>query len=138
MIVTSYLPYNTTGNADIHRITDEVKAAVSRSGVTNGIITLFTPSATSAITALEWEEGCVIDLRRFFDEIATQDRVYQHNINNGDGNGHAHVRAALMRPSLTVPIVDGAMTLGIWQEIVFIDFDNRPRERKLVVQIMGD
>lgn len=138
MVVTSYLPYNTQGHADIHRITDDVRDAVAKSGIRFGTVTVFTPSATSAVTALEWEEGCLVDLRRFFDEVAHPDRIYQHNINNKDGNAHAHVRAALIGPSLTVPIIDGALGLGYWQEIIFVDFDNRPRERKLIAQIMGD
>jgi secondary thiamine-phosphate synthase enzyme len=137
-VLTDAVTLATQGHADIHRITDEVAVAVARSGIRNGAVTIFTPSATSAVTTLEWEPGCLVDLRRFFDEVATPDRVYQHNINNGDGNGHAHVRAAFVGPSLTVPIVEGTLVLGIWQQIVFVDFDNRPRERRLVVQMIGE
>lgn len=108
------------------------------SGLENGIITLFTPSATSALTTLEYEAGCVSDLKRLFDQLADPNRPYAHNARWGDGNGHAHVRAALLGPSLTVPFVDSSLTLGTWQQIIFVDFDNRARQRQLVVQLMGE
>ena len=104
----------------------------------NGVITLFTPSATSALTTIEYEPGCVEDLQRLFDEIIDPARHYAHNARWGDGNGHSHVRAALLGASLTIPFVDGGLTLGTWQQIIFVDFDNRSRHRRLVAQIMGD
>ena len=89
------------------------------------------------MTTIEYEPGVVQDLQRVLEEIVPSGRDWQHNINNGDGNGHSHVRAGLLGPSLTVPVIDGRLTLGVWQEIVFCDFDARPRERSVVVQVMG-
>jgi secondary thiamine-phosphate synthase enzyme len=111
---------------------------VAGSELSGGIVTLFTPSATSGLTTIEYESGCISDLRRLFDEIVNPQRHYDHNARWGDGNGHSHVRAALLGPSLTVPFVNGRLTLGTWQQIIFIDFDNRARRRRLVVQIMGE
>jgi secondary thiamine-phosphate synthase enzyme len=129
---------NTRGNADILDITEQVQAAVQQSGLENGIVTVFAPSATSALTTLEYEAGAISDLRRLFDEIADPAKHYAHNARWGDGNGHSHLRAALLGPSLTVPFVQAHLTLGTWQQIVYIDFDNRSRHRELVVQIMGE
>jgi secondary thiamine-phosphate synthase enzyme len=129
---------NTRGNADILDITEQVQAAVQKSGLENGIVTVFAPSATSALTTLEYEAGAISDLRRLFDEIADPANHYAHNARWGDGNGHSHLRAALLGPSLTVPFVQTHLTLGTWQQIVYIDFDNRSRHRELVVQIMGE
>ncbi len=137
-VVTKYIPLDTKGNGDVINITEAVQISIAGSGVGNGVVTIFTPSATSGLTTLEYESGCVEDLQRLFEEILPSDREYAHNQRWGDGNGHSHVRAALVKPSLTIPICDGLMTLGTWQSIVLIDFDNRSRKRKLVVQIMGE
>jgi secondary thiamine-phosphate synthase enzyme len=115
-----------------------VARAVKDSDLQDGIVTIFCPSATSALTTIECESGCVSDLRRLFDEVANPDRHYAHNARWHDGNGHSHVRAALLGPSLTVPVVDGRLTLGTWQQIIYIDFDNRPRQRELIVQLLGE
>ena len=137
-VQTHAIEISTGGNADILKITERVIGVVSASELTSGIITLFSPSATSALTTIEFEQGCVQDFQRLFDEIAGQTRQYTHNDLQGDGNGHSHVRAALLGPSLTIPFVDGRLTLGTWQEIIFIDFDNRARQRNLVAQVMGE
>jgi secondary thiamine-phosphate synthase enzyme len=102
------------------------------------MVTVFTSSSTSALTTIEFESGALDDLRRAMDEIAPQDREYKHNLRWHDGNGHSHLRAALLGPSLTVPIIDGQLTLGTWQQILFVDFDVRARSRSLVVQIVGE
>ncbi len=138
MVTTRYIELETEGHGDIHNITEQVAGAVRDSGLQAGTVTVFTPSATSALTTLEYESGCVADLNRLLDEIIPPERDYQHNLRWGDGNGHSHVRAALLGPSLAVPFVDGQLTLGTWQQIVFCDFDNRSRQRELVVQIMGE
>ncbi|MGD9091764.1 MAG: secondary thiamine-phosphate synthase enzyme YjbQ [Anaerolineales bacterium] len=135
---TLSIQLSTNGNADIKDITDAVGGAIAESGIRNGIVTIFCPSATSALTTIEYESGCLSDLRRLFDEIADPKRHYDHNARWGDGNGHSHVRAALVKASLTVPFVEGRMTLGTWQQIIYLDFDNRPRRRELVVQVIGD
>lgn len=137
-VKTSSISISTQGNADIRDITDQVARSILQSGLSVGTITIFCPSSTSALTTIEYESGAVSDLRRLFDEIVPQDREYAHNARWGDGNGHSHVRAALLGPSLTIPFVDGQLTLGTWQQIIYVDFDNRPRQRKLVVQIAGE
>lgn len=137
-IVTTSLTFNTRGNADIVDITESVAQAVHKSGLVNGIITIFTPSSTTALTTIEYESGALADLCRMFDEIANPERHYEHNARWGDGNGHSHVRAALLKASLTIPFIETRLTLGTWQQIVYIDFDNRPRNRELVIQIMGE
>lgn len=129
---------STQGNADIIDITAQVAEAVYESGLQNGTATVFCPSATSALTTIEFESGCVSDLRRLFDEIIDPQRGYAHNARWHDGNGHSHIRAALLGPSLTVPFVGKQLTLGTWQQIIYVDFDNRPRKRDLVVQVMGE
>lgn len=137
-VVTCSIHLHTQGNADILDITKDVAAAVADAGLQAGTVTVFSPSATSALTTIEYEPGCLSDLRRLFDEIVDPERHYAHNARWGDGNGHSHVRAALLGPSLAVPFVDGRLTLGTWQQIIFVDFDTRPRERELVAQIIGD
>jgi secondary thiamine-phosphate synthase enzyme len=128
----------TEGNADIQDITDQVSKVVQGTGLNDGVATIFSASSTSGLTTIEYESGCVSDLRRLFDEIADPARHYAHNARWGDGNGHSHVRAALLGASFTVPFVNRRLTLGTWQQIIFIDFDNRQRRRELVVQVMGE
>jgi secondary thiamine-phosphate synthase enzyme len=137
-VKSASIQLNTQGNADIHDITDQVKGAVQESGLQNGIVTVFCPSSTSALTTIEYESGALNDLRRLFDEIIDPSRHYAHDARWGDGNGHSHVRAALLKASFTVPFIDGRLTLGTWQQIIYIDFDNRPRRRELVVQMIGE
>ncbi|HFE66107.1 MAG TPA: YjbQ family protein [Chloroflexi bacterium] len=137
-VITRTIPLQTKGNGDVLDITTAVAQAVVAANLTDGTATVFCPSATSAVTTLEYESGCVSDLRRLFDEIVNPNRPYAHNARWGDGNGHSHVRAALLGPSLTVPFVDGRLTLGAGQQIIYVDFDNRARRRELIVQIMGE
>ena len=137
-VVTESFELQTQGNTDIIDITDNVARAVQRSGVRNGLVCVFSPSSTSGITTLEYESGAIADLQRTFEELVPQDRKYKHNLRWGDGNGHSHVRAALLGASFTVPVVDGRLTLGTWQQIIFVDFDVRPRRRRVVVQIVGE
>jgi secondary thiamine-phosphate synthase enzyme len=136
-VATGAIEFSSRGDADVVRITDEVREAVKQSGLVAGTVTVFAPGATGAVTTIEYEPGVVQDLQEVLEEVVPSGRVWRHNVNNGDGNGHSHVRAGLVGPSLTVPFVDGELTLGIWQEIVFCDFDARPRERGVVVQVMG-
>ena len=132
------LELSTRGNSDIQDITSGVANALSKTDLKNGIVTVFCPSSTSALTTIEFESGCVSDLKRLFDEIIKPDRHYSHNARWGDGNGHSHVRAALLGPSLTIPFINKRMILGTWQQIIFADFDNRARRRELIIQIMGE
>ncbi len=138
MVKTTAVSINTRGNADIHDITDQVARAIQQSGLRSGTATIFCPSSTSALTTIEYESGALADLRRLFDEIVSPNREYAHNARWQDGNGHSHIRAAMLGASLSVPFVDGQMTLGTWQQIIHVDFDNRPRQRDIVVQLIGE
>ena len=137
-VKTQIIEFNTRGNSDILDITPDVSQALGDVGLTLGTVTLFSPSATSALTTIEYESGCLSDIRRLFDEIVEPNRHYAHNARWGDGNGHSHIRAALLGPSLSVPFIDGRLTLGTWQQIIFIDFDNRARQRRLIAQFIGE
>ncbi len=137
-VVSQSIALSTRGNADIVDITEQVARGVTEAGLESGIITIFCPSSTSALTTIEFEPGCVSDLRRLFDEIIDPKRPYDHDRAWGDGNGHSHVRAALLKASLTVPFVNRRLTLGTWQQIIYVDFDNRPRRRELVLQVIGE
>jgi len=137
-VKTTAIQVNTRGNADMLNVTDQVAKAVMESGMNDGVVTIFTPSSTSGLTTIEYESGCLSDLRRLFDEIIDPERHFAHNARWGDGNGHSHVRAALIGASFTVPFVDKRLTLGTWQQIILIDFDNRSRRRELVVQMLGE
>jgi secondary thiamine-phosphate synthase enzyme len=137
-IKSDSITFNTRGNADIIDITEQVAAIVAECGLRDGVVTLFTPSSTSALTTIEYEAGCLTDLRRLFDEISNPKKEYAHDAKWGDMNGFSHVRAALLGASLSVPFIEGSLTLGTWQQIIFIDFDNRARQRKMVVQIIGE
>ena len=136
-VITGSIEFASQGDADMVKITDEVAEAVRQTGLSDGTVTLFVPGATGALTTLEFEPGVVEDVQKALDVVAPADGFYQHNVNLGDGNGHSHVRAGLVGPSLVVPFVDGRLTLGRYQNIVFCDFDARPRERANVVQVMG-
>jgi secondary thiamine-phosphate synthase enzyme len=128
----------TKGHADVLDITSEVAQALRESSLSNGTATIFSPSSTSALTTLEFESGCVSDLKRLFDEIIDPHREFAHNARWGDGNGHSHVRSALLGTSFTVPFIEKRLTLGTWQQIIYIDFDNRSRQRKLIIQLIGE
>jgi secondary thiamine-phosphate synthase enzyme len=138
MVITQELDLDTHGHCDIQDVTSRVAVIVRESGLQAGIVTIFCPGSTGGLTTIEYETGALDDLRQVFDEIAPPDRNYQHHLRWGDDNGHSHVRAALIGPSLTVPFVGGSLTLGTWQQIVFLDFDTRARSRQLVVQVMGE
>lgn len=137
-VKTVTINLNTKGNADIQDITNQVSQAVADSGLSDGVATIFSPSSTSGLTTIEYESGCLSDLRRLFDEIIDPARHYAHNARWNDGNGHSHVRAALLGASFAVPFVNKRLTLGTWQQIIFLDFDNRQRRRELVLQLMGE
>jgi secondary thiamine-phosphate synthase enzyme len=137
-VKTFSLSLSTRGNTDVHDITTQVANHVTQSGLKDGTVTVFCPSSTSALTTIEYESGAVSDLKRLFDEIVPTNREYAHNARWDDGNGHSHVRAALLGASLTIPFVNGRLTLGTWQQIIYLDFDNKPRKRELILQIIGE
>jgi secondary thiamine-phosphate synthase enzyme len=137
MIFSETISFSTKGLSDTIDITNQVVSILERSGIENGLVTVFCPGSTGAVTAIEYESGVLKDLQKAIEKIAPSNIPYEHDKRWGDGNGFSHVRAALMKPSLTIPVVKGRMTLGTWQQIVFIDFDNRKRERNLLVHIIG-
>lgn len=137
-VVSASITLSTRGNTDIRDITSQVTQMLSASGLQQGIVTIFCPSSTSGLTTIEYEPGCVADLRRMFEELIPSNRPYEHDGTWGDANGYSHMRAALLKASLTIPFVDGKLTLGTWQQIIYVDFDNRSRQRQLIVQIMGE
>ena len=128
----------TTDRTDILDLTPQVQKEVQRSAIHNGHVTLFTPGSTAALTTIEYESGVVDDLKEAIERMAPEDLFYKHNERWGDGNGYSHVRSALIGPSLHIPLIDGKLTLGTWQQIVLLDFDNRPRERHIVMQVSGE
>ena len=138
MVKTGEICFESKGYCHIVNITDRVAALVRESGIKAGIVTIFTPSATSGLTTIEFEPGLIEDLPEFFEKILPSDVPYHHDMTWHDGNGFSHMRSALIGPDITVPFNDGEMHLGTWQNIVFLDFDNRNRSRRLIVQIMGD
>ena len=138
MTFSEAISLHTKGFSDIINITDQVRALLERSGIEEGLVTVFCPGSTGAITTIEYESGVLGDLKKAIEKLAPANVPYEHDRRWGDGNGFSHVRAALMKPSLTIPLIRGGLTLGTWQQIVFIDFDNRGRDRNIVVHVMGD
>ena len=138
MIVTEHIDFQTNGNAEMTDLTAKVARALERSGLEAGVVVVFVSGATGAVTTIEYEPGLVEDMKDALERIAPQEIEYAHNKRWGDGNGHSHIRASVIGPSLTVPFSEGKLLLGTWQQIVFLDLDNRPRYRRIVVQIMGE
>jgi secondary thiamine-phosphate synthase enzyme len=138
MVLSDVISLSTRGFCDIQDMTPSVSAIVSNSKIINGTVTVFCPGSTGAVTTIEYESGVLEDLKKAIERIAPSNVPYAHDPRWGDGNGFSHVRAALLGPSLTVPIHRGSLALGTWQQIVFIDFDNRGRRRNIVVQVMGE
>jgi secondary thiamine-phosphate synthase enzyme len=127
-----------TAGTDVVDITGRVREKVLESGIRNGQVVAFVPGSTAALTTIEYERGVVRDLVDAIERIAPRNLDYRHDERWGDGNGYAHVRAALLGPSLTVPVIEGQLALGTWQQMVLIDFDNRPRKRRIMIQVSGD
>ena len=138
MIFSETILLSTKGFSDILEITHHVDGVVDRSKIENGLVTVFCPGSTGAVTTIEYESGVLRDLQKALEKIAPSNIPYEHDRRWGDGNGFSHVRAALMKPSLTIPLIKGRLTLGTWQQIVFIDFDNRKRNRNILVHIIGE
>jgi secondary thiamine-phosphate synthase enzyme len=138
MTYSETISLSTKGFSDIIDITDRVDSVVGHSKIIDGLVTVFCPGSTGSVTTIEYESGVLRDLQKAIEKIVPSDVPYEHDRRWGDGNGFSHVRAALMKPSLSIPLNQGRLTLGTWQQIVFIDFDNRRRERNLFVHILGD
>jgi secondary thiamine-phosphate synthase enzyme len=137
-VVTKDIALQSKGDCDIIDITSQVAKDVEKSGINNGIVTLFIVGSTAGITTIEYEPNLVSDFKNMWDRVIPQNIPYEHNKTWGDGNGHSHVRASTLGASLTIPFVNNRLTLGTWQQIVFVDFDNRPRSRKIAIQILGE
>ncbi len=138
MVVTDTISISTKGFSDVLDINGKVAKIAEDSGIQNGIVNVFCSGSTGSITTIEYESGVIDDLKKALEKIVPSNIPYEHDKRWGDGNGFSHVRAAFMKPSLTIPLVKGKLTLGTWQQIVFIDFDNRQRNRDIVVQVMGE
>jgi secondary thiamine-phosphate synthase enzyme len=138
MVASHTFPISTGGLNDVHDLTPQVAEAIRSGGIVQGIVTVFVPGSTAGITTIEYESGAVADLKKAIDRLVPRSIPYDHDKRWNDGNGFSHVRAALLGPSLSVPIVNGSLHLGTWQQIVLIDFDNRPRTRTITVQMVGE
>lgn len=128
---------DTPGNGHIVDLTDGVTRVVSTSGVERGLVTVFASGSTVAVTTMEYEPGGVHDLQALLDRLVPSRSDYEHNVRNHDTNAHAHLRAAVIGPSETIPLVDGRLALGTWQQLVLLDFDDRPRRRTVTVQVLS-
>ncbi|MEE9382951.1 MAG: secondary thiamine-phosphate synthase enzyme YjbQ [Nannocystaceae bacterium] len=137
-VLTRTLGVNTRGHTDIVNITSELIEIVTHGELVTGILTVFVPGSTASVSTIEFEPGATRDIRRVLDRLAPEGGEYEHHATWGDDNGSAHVRACLLGPSVSIPIVDGALTLGTWQQVVLLDFDTQPRARELIVQVIGE
>ena len=131
------LEIDTQGHGDMHDLTAQAQKVIDNAGLADGLCTVFVAHSTCGVTTIEFEPGCAADFNEVMEEIAPEHRPWEHNTRNADTNGHSHARAGLIGPSVTIPFRAGELLLGVWQKIVCIDFDDRPRVRKLVVQLLG-
>jgi len=138
MVITRQITLQTRGNGDIIDITPDVAHEVDSAGINSGTVTVFIAGSTAGVTTVEYESGLVADLQSLWERLVPRNIPYQHDRRWGDGNGHSHVRASLLGGSLVVPFHDKRLTLGTWQQIVVVDFDNRARSRQVILQIMGE
>tara|TARA_B100000315_G_scaffold172000_2_gene160504 strand:- start:514 stop:933 length:420 start_codon:yes stop_codon:yes gene_type:complete len=137
-IFTTSIALSSKGDRDTQNLTPAVANEVKKSGFCNGIVTVFVPGSTAGITTIEFEPGAVEDLSDAFERIAPKDNNYAHNERWGDMNGFSHVRAAMLGPSVTIPFTAGRLLLGTWQQVVLVDFDNRARNREVIIQVIGE
>lgn len=137
-IINEKIELKTKGNGDLANITDKVSGLVASSGVKNGQVTIFVVGSTAAITTFEYEPGLIKDVKELCDKLIPQKTHYNHDDTWGDANGFSHLRATLFGPSLVVPIDDKKVVLGTWQQVVLAEFDNRPRNREIIIQIIGE
>ena len=134
---TGQLRFSTEGDGDVIDLTAGVENVLESAGVENGVVSVFVPGSTAAVTAMEFEPGGVRDLRAALERLVPAEGDYDHNRLNNDTNSHAHIKAAIVGPSETVPVRDGRLELGTWQQLVLVDFDDRPRRRTVLVQVIG-
>jgi secondary thiamine-phosphate synthase enzyme len=137
-VITRTVTIKTERENDMIDITSQTEDILKASGLQDGIITVFVSGSTAAVTTIEYEPGLSVDFPRMLERVAPKGIQYEHDSKWHDGNGHSHVRAALVGPSLTVPFKDKSLMLGIWQQIVLLEMDTRPRERKIILQVIGE
>jgi secondary thiamine-phosphate synthase enzyme len=136
-IVQGHLEKQTSADTDVVDLTPDVSDFVAGTGIQEGILVIFVPGSTASITTIEYESGAIADLKRAMERLAPRDEHYEHNLRWGDGNGYSHIRAAMLGPSVTVPVQGGQLALGTWQQIVLCDFDNRPRRRRVLLRLLS-
>ena len=137
-VFSGTIPCRTSGDGDTVDLTEQLADGLRESGLTDGVVTLFVAGSTGGITTIEFEPGAVADLQEVLEAIAPKGRAWRHHLRWGDRNGHSHVRSALLGPSLSIPFMSGELCLGTWQQVVLVDFDDRPRSREVVVQFIGE
>lgn len=137
-ILTKIIKIQSKGEMDIINITNQASVAIDESNIENGIITVFVSGSTAAVTTIEYEPGLMYDFPEMLSRVAPKDIQYKHDNTWHDGNGHSHVRSSLIGPSLTIPIVEGSMSLGTWQQLVFLELDTRARNRNIILQLIGE
>ncbi len=138
MIINDSIKFDTYGKNEIVNITKDIERKIELSGISKGSVLIFVPGATGAVSTVEYEPGLLHDIPEFYNTIIPENRNYQHNERWQDGNGHSHIRATLTGPSLIIPINNMRMILGTWQQVVFMEFDNKPHKRKIIIQISGE
>ncbi|HEY2740320.1 MAG TPA: secondary thiamine-phosphate synthase enzyme YjbQ [Thermoanaerobaculia bacterium] len=136
-IVQGHLELQTSADTDVVDLTPDVSDFVAGTGIQEGLLVIFVPGSTASITTIEYESGAIADLKRAMERLAPRDEHYEHNLRWGDGNGYSHIRAAMLGPSVTVPVQGGQLALGTWQQIVLCDFDNRPRRRRVLLRLLS-
>ncbi|UCD08886.1 MAG: YjbQ family protein [Dehalococcoidales bacterium] len=138
MVITSKISLQTKGNGDSIDITSQIQDEIDSNNINSGTVTVFVSGSTAGLTTIEYEPGVVSDFEEMFERIIPKGMKYEHDRAWGDGNGHSHVRASLLGPSLVIPFSDKRLILGTWQQVILVDFDNRPRSRQVILQIMGE
>lgn len=138
MVFGKKITLSTKGFSDIKNITDQVKSIVARSGIKNGLVGVFAIGSTASVSTIEYEPALVEDVRQQLEEFVSSDKHTRHSQTWGDDNGFSHIRATFMGPGITIPLSDGELVLGTWQQIIVIDHDNRPRSREVFIQVMGE
>jgi secondary thiamine-phosphate synthase enzyme len=138
MVKLSYIELSTNGENEIINLTLEIQKIVAAANVSDGQVLIFVPGSTGALSTIEYEPGLVRDLPQLLEKLIPRERAYHHDQTWHDGNGHSHLRATLIGPSLTVPFAKQRLILGTWQQIVYLEFDNKPRQRRIVVQLLGE
>ncbi len=138
MVKTEEIKFHTDGPGDIVDMTAEIERAVKKSGITSGTVTVFAPGSTTGVTSIEYEPGLLKDVPELMEKLVPSNRPYHHDETWHDGNGFSHLRSAMVGSDMTVPFVGGKLLLGTWQQVVFLEFDNRPRDRRVILQIMGE